>query len=145
MEYQKIINQLDNTLNQPSKFRKIKNHDSRVTVNNNSHIKFKTMILKSTLCDYRDANMLVKEVRTITIAGADEAAKLVDQKYEGVLFKICAPFSSCISKIYNTKGLYVLMPMYNLIEYSDNYSKKSVGLWQCNRIFQEILNHSNPR
>ena len=59
MEYQKIINLLDNTPNQPSKFRtknwiKI-NDDSRGTYNANSHIKFKTSMLRSGLCDYSDA------------------------------------------------------------------------------------------
>ena len=56
MEYQKIINLLDNTLNQPTKFRtkiwvKI-NDDARGTYNTNSQTKFKTSLLKSNLCDY---------------------------------------------------------------------------------------------
>ena len=64
MEYQKIINFLDNTPNQPSKFStknlvKI-NDDSRGTYNTNSQIKFKTSMLESGLCDYSDAYKLVK-------------------------------------------------------------------------------------
>ena len=52
-----------------------------------------------------------------------------------VIFKNCAPFSNWISRISNTQvddGSYidVVMPMYNPIEYSDNYSKKSGILWQ---------------
>ena len=52
-----------------------------------------------------------------------------------VIFKNCAPFTDCISKINNTQVdnatyLYVVMPMYNLIEYSDNCSKTSGKLWQ---------------
>ena len=52
-----------------------------------------------------------------------------------VIFKNFAPFTICISEINNTqvdnaKGINILMPMYNLIEYSDNYSKMSVSLWQ---------------
>ena len=52
-----------------------------------------------------------------------------------VIFKNCAPFTNCISKINNTdidnaKYIDIVMPMYNLIEYSDNYSKTSGRLWQ---------------
>ena len=58
MEYQKIINLLDNTTNQPSKFRTKNwveiNDDSRGTYNTNSQIKFKTSRLNSSLCDYSD-------------------------------------------------------------------------------------------
>ena len=64
MEYQKIINLLDNTLNQPSKFRTKNwveiNDESRGTYNTNSQVKFKTTMLKSSLCDYSDAFILVK-------------------------------------------------------------------------------------
>ena len=59
MEYQEIINLLDNTVNQPSKFRTKNlveiNYDFCGTCNTNSQSKFKTMILKSNLCDYSDA------------------------------------------------------------------------------------------
>ena len=64
MKYQKIINLLDNTSNQPSKFRtknSIKiNDQSRGAYNTNSDIRFKTTMLKSSLCNYSDACMLVK-------------------------------------------------------------------------------------
>ena len=51
-----------------------------------------------------------------------------------VLFKNCTPFTDCISKInntqiYNAKYIDIIMPMYNLIEYSDSYSKTR-SLWQ---------------
>ena len=63
MEYQKIINLLDNRPNQPSKFRTKNwieiNDDARRTYNTNSQIKFKTSMLKSSLCDYSDAYILV--------------------------------------------------------------------------------------
>ena len=69
-EYQKIINLLDNTPNQPSKFRTKNwieiNVDSCETYNTNSQIKFKTSMLRSSSCDYSDAYMLVKG--TISIA-----------------------------------------------------------------------------
>ena len=54
---------------------------------------------------------------------------------KGVTFKNCAPFTKCISRINNTdidnaQDIDIVMPMYNLIEYSDNYSKTSGSLWQ---------------
>ena len=93
MEYQKIANLLDdNESNQPSKFRTKNwveiNDELRGTYNVNSQIKFKTTMLKSSLCDYSDAYILVK--RTITIAGAGDnaAARQADEKDKGVVFKI---------------------------------------------------------
>ena len=67
MEYQKIIIFLDNTPNQPSKFRKRNcveiNDDSRGKLYLNSNqIKFKTSMLKSSLCDYSDPYILIKEL-----------------------------------------------------------------------------------
>ena len=52
-----------------------------------------------------------------------------------IIFKNCAPFTSCISKIYNTEidnaeYVDIVMPMYNLIEYSNNYSKTYGSLWK---------------
>ena len=80
MEYWKIINLLDNEGTQSSKFR-TKNwveidHD---VCNTNCQMKFKTTVLNSSLCDYSDAFILVKEIITITGAGADEAATQVDE------------------------------------------------------------------
>ena len=77
MEYQKIVNLLDNTLNQPSKFRKKNwveiNDESRGTYTSNS-IKFKTTMLRSNLCDYADAYILVNGRITITGARDDDGA-----------------------------------------------------------------------
>ena len=97
----------------------------------NSQIKFKTSMLKSSLCDYSDAYILVK--RTITVnntAAADADANNTNKK---VIFKNCAPFTNYISEINNTqvdnaKDIDIVMPMYNLIEYSNNYSKISGSL-----------------
>ena len=89
-------------------------------------------MLKSSLCDYSDAYILVKG--KITITGADDAAaKQADERDKGVAFKNCAPFTNCVSEINNTqidnaKDIDIVMPMYNLIEYSDNYSKTSGSL-----------------
>ena len=138
MEYQKIANLIDDTSNQPSKFRTKNwveiNDESRGAYSVNSQIKFKTTMLKSSLCDYSDAYILVKG--TITINGrADAAAIQADGRDKGAAFKNCAPFINCISEINNTqignaKDIDIVMPMYNLIEYSDNYAKTSGSLWQ---------------
>ena len=139
MEYQKIANLIDDTSNQLSKFRTKNwvelNDESRRTYNANSQIKFKTTMLKSSLCDYSDAYIIVKGTITITGAGADAAARQADERDKGVAFKNCAPFINCISEINNiqvdnAKDIDVVMPMYNLIEYSDNYAKTTGSLWQ---------------
>ena len=90
-------------------------------------------MLKSSLCDYGDAYILVKGTITINnTAAVDADANNTDKK---LIFNNCAPFTNCISEISNTqvdnvKDIDIVMPMYNLIEYSDNYSKTSGSLWQ---------------
>ena len=85
------------------------------------------------LCDSGDAYILVNGNITVNnTAGAGAAANNDNKK---VIFKNCAPFSNCISKINNTdidnaKYIGIVMPVYNLIEYSDNYSKRSGSLWK---------------
>ena len=143
MEYQKIANLLDdNKSNQPSKFRTKNwieiNDESRGTYNVNNQIKFKTTMLKFSLCDYSDAYILVKGTITITGAGDNAAARQADERDKGVVFKNCAPFTYCINEINNTqvdnaKDTDIVMAMYNLIEYSDNYAKTSGSLWQYYR------------
>ena len=138
MEYQKIANLIDyNALNQPSKFRTINwieiNDESRGAFNVNSQIKFKTTMLKSSLCDYSGACILVKG--TITVNNTAAAGAAANNTNKKVIFKNCAPFTNCISEINNTqidnaKDIDIVMPMYNLIEYSDNYSKITGSLWQ---------------
>ena len=129
MEYQKIANLIDDTSNQPSKFRTRNlveiNDGSRGAYNVNSQIKFKTTMLKSSLCDYSDAYILVKGTITINGAGANDADRQADEIDQRVSFKNCARFINCISEINNTqidnaKDIDIVMPMYNLIEYSDN-------------------------
>ena len=78
------------------------------------------------ICDYADSYILVKGPITITGAGDDAAATRADEWNKGVTFKNCAPFTICISKINNTDidnahDIDIVMPMYNLIEYNDNY------------------------
>ena len=137
MEYQKIINLFGNKPNQPTKFRTKNwieiNDESRGMFNTNSQIKFKTSMLRSSLCNYSDAYILVSGTTTISGKGADDAAKKLDEIHKRVLFKTCAPFTACISEINNTqidntKYVDVVMSMYNLTEYSDN-SKTAGRLW----------------
>ena len=137
MEYQKIANLIDDVSNQPSKFRTRNwveiNDESRGAYNVNSQIKFKTTMLTSSLCEYIDTYILVKgtiSVNNTAAAGAD--ANNTNRK---VIFKNCAPFTNSISEINNTqidnaKDIDIVMPMYNLIEYSDNYAKTTGSLWQ---------------
>ena len=141
MEYQKVGNLIDGASNQPSKFRTKNwveiNDDSRGTYSVNSQIKFNTAMLKSSLCDYSDAYILVKGKITITGTGDDAAARQ-DERSKGAAFKNCVPFTNCMSEIDNTqvdnaKYIDVVLPMYNLIEYSHNYEKTSGSLWQYYR------------
>ena len=149
MEYQEIRNLLDKEVglsasNQPSKFRTRNwfeiTDESRETYTSN-YIKFETTMLRSNLCDYADAYMLVNETITITWdagRGRTEAqllaGRLEDEIGKGVAFKNCVPFTKCIRRIDNTyidtaQDIDILMRMYNLIESSDNYSKSSGSLW----------------
>ena len=152
MEYQKIANLIeDNTLNQPYKFKTRNwieiNDESRGAYNVNSQIKFKTTMLKSSLCDYSDAYILVKGTITVNNTAAQDAA--ANNTNKKVIFKNCAPFTNCISEINNmqidnAKDINIVMPMYNLIEYSDNYAKTTGSLWQyCKDIPARNANNNN--
>ena len=138
MEYQKKANLLESTSDNLSKFRTRNwveiNDESRGNYAN-SDIRFKTTMLRSNLCDYADSYILVKGRITITGEGDKAAAEPADERDKGVTFKNCVPFTKCISRINNTDidnahDINIVMPMYNLIEYSDNYSKTSGSLWQ---------------
>ena len=121
---------LDNKPNQPTKFRTKNwieiNDESRGTYNKDNQFRFKTSMLRSSLCDYNSAYILVKG--TITVPKETDAAP--NNASKNIILKNCAPFTSCISRIDNTQVddvqyIDVVMPMYNLVEYSDNYSKAS--------------------
>ena len=101
-------------------------------------VKFETKVIKSNLCDYSDAYILV--TGNITATGGDANTR--------VAFKNCAPFTKCITHINdehvdNADNLAVILPMYNLIEYSDSYSDTSRSLWQFKRDEQN-MNNGNP-
>ena len=135
MEYQNLTNLLDDASDKTSKFEtktwvKI-NDESRGTYDVGSQIKFKNTMLKSSLCGYSDAYIPVKGTITVNNSAATVAdANNINKK---VIFRNCAPFSKSISEVNNTNvddDKDIDTPMYNLIEYSDNYSEKSGGLWQ---------------
>ena len=123
MEYQKIENLLDNNLsNQPSKFRTKNqveiNDKSKELYSANSDIGFKAKMLRSNLCDYADAYILVKGRITINEAGDAAAARQTDERDKNVIFQNCAPFTQCISGINgtdidNAQDIDIAMPMYN--------------------------------
>ena len=95
-------------------------------------------MLKSSLCNYGNAYILFKGTTTITGAGADAAARQGDERNKQVIFKICTPFTdnnideTKNTQVDNAKDLIALTSMYNLIEFSDYYSKTS-SLYQYHR------------
>ena len=102
----------------------------------NSNIRFKTSMIRSNLCDFSDAYILVKG--TITVPNTTAAAASVNNTNKRVILKNCVPFTDCITKINNTQvddaqDFNIVIPMYNLIECSDPYLKASRSLWQYNR------------
>ena len=136
MEYQKIANSWDSASNKSSKFRTKNwveiNDDIRGAYSPDKQIRFKIAMLRSSLCDYSDAYILVKGNisvnNTVTVAAPNNTNKKV-------IFKNCSPFTNCISKINNTQivnaeYIDIVIPMYNLIEYGDNCLKTSGTLWQ---------------
>ena len=136
MGYQKIINLPDNTSNQLSKFRTKNwieiNDQSRGVYNTNSDNRYKTIMLASSVWDYSDAYILVKGTIAITGEGA-ATARQADERNKSVIFKNYVLFINCKSDISNTeidnvKDIDIVMLMYNLIEYRDNYLKKSGSL-----------------
>ena len=81
-------------------------------------------MLRSSLCNYSDTYILV--IGTITVVNTVVAGAAANNSDKKVIFKNCAPFTSCINSIKNTQiddaqYIDVVMPKYNLIEYSDNY------------------------
>ena len=128
---------LNDESNRPSKFRTRNwveiNDEASGTYSPNKQIRFKTAMLRSSLYGYGDAYILVKGNITVNNTAVDGVA--ANNTNKKAIFKNCAPFTSCISKINNTQideteYIDIVMPMYNLAEYSNNYSKTSGSLWQ---------------
>ena len=135
MEYYKINNLLlseDNESEQLSKFvtREYFRVNSLSSTNNeNKSIRFKTPMLRSNLCDYSDAYILVKGTITATAPGVNNNANNIrDKRNRPVILKNNATFFSCITRINgelneDADDLDIVMPMYNLLEHSKNYKK----------------------
>ena len=105
MEYQNIANLLNDESNKPSKFRTRNwveiNDDITGAYYPNEQIRFKRAMLRSSLCDYSNAYILVKgNISVNDTAGAGAAANNTNKK---IIFKNCAPFTNCIIKINNTE------------------------------------------
>ena len=126
--------------------------ESKVNYSHENQIKFLTSSLESSLCDYSDAYILVTGNITVTrtiaaaVAGDDPQRKQSLNAATQVVFKNCAPFKKCSTEIDGTfvdetDFINITMPMYNLIEYSDNYSDTSVSLWNFKR--DEIVNNAD--
>ena len=138
METHKIVNLLNSSYNEYLKFATKKWYVIE-TEGNYSHldpITFLTKSIESSLCDYSDAYILVTGNITVTrtIAGDLVQRKQPLNAATQVVFKNCAPFKDCRTEINDTFVDYadfinIAMPMYNLIEYSDNYSDSSGSLW----------------
>ena len=118
MEYRKIINLLHNTPIQPSKFKTKNwveiNDGSYGVYRTGSQIKFKTLMIRSTLYGYSNAYILVKGTMTVTSTGTAAAP---DNRNKKVIFKNYAPFTDCISEI-NNNGIIKIFKL--LLEDSGN-------------------------
>ena len=128
METQKIVNLLNSSENEYSKFATKKwyviDSESKGVYSHENPIKFLTNSLESSICDYSDAHILV--TGNIVVGGNNNTK---------VAFKNCAPFRKCRTEIDEAfidkpEHINIETPMYNLKEYSDNYSDTSGSLWQ---------------
>ena len=138
MEYQKITNLLHTAIHEilrftTTKWVEVHNQSGRAhdRYKPNKQIRFKTSMLRSDLCDYSDVYIVVKG--TITVTDSDNDA--YDKK---LTLKNNTTFSSWILKINNTlidnaEDLDIVMPMYNLLEYSKNYGKTTGSFWNYYR------------
>ena len=132
MEYDKINNLLDTESENLSKFvtsQYVRVNSFSNTYDENKSIRFKTPMLRSDLCDYSDAYILVNG--TITITANAGANNIRDKKDRKLILKNNAPFALCISRINgklieDADDLDVVMPMYNLLEYIKKY-RKTIG------------------
>ena len=147
METQNIVDLLNDSNNESPKFATRKwyiindqnNGQCGRGNENDSTIKVETKVIKPNLCDYSDAYILVTGDTKV----ADVAANT------NVAFKNCALFTRCITHINDehvetAENLDIIMPMYNLIEYSDNYADSSGSLYQFKRDESPINDAENP-
>ena len=142
MEYQKITNLLGTTPDEVPRFitkKWIEVHDQSGNAEDrykpSKQIRFKTSMLRSNLCDFSDAYIVVKG--TIALAKSNGNG-IIDIRNRFLAFKNNSPFINCISKINNVlidsaEDLDVVMPVYNLFEYSKNYRKATGRFFSCYR------------
>ena len=142
MEYHEITNLLGTTPDEVPRFitkKWIEVHDQSGNAEDrykpSKQIRFKTSMLRSDLCDFSDAYIVVKGDITLT---KTNGRGIIDIRNRFLAFKNNAPFTNCISKINNVlidnaEDLDVVMPMYNLLEYSKNYRKTTGSLWNYYR------------
>ena len=137
MEYQKNKKILGNILDKiprfiTKKWIEVCDQSGETNKNINKKIRLKTPMLRSDLCHYNDAYIVVKGIITVSVTAGDNNIR--DKKNRPLELKNNAPFISCISKINgvlteNAEDLNTVMPMDNLLEYSKNYSKTSGSLF----------------
>ena len=147
MEYDKINNLLGSQSENLSKFvtrQYVRVNSLSNTCNENKSIRFKTSMLQSDLCDYDDAYILVSGKITVNdiVNGAENE---INRRNRLLILKNSAPFVSCITKLNNeliedAEDLDVVMPMYNLLEYSKNY-RKTIGSFY--NYYRDKLSNSN--
>ena len=149
MEYDKIDNLLDSESENLSKFvtrQYVKVNSLSNTYDESKSIRFKTPMLRSDLCDYSDAYILVKG--TITVNGVVNGVEnKMLRRNRPLILKINAPFVSCMTKINNefiedADDLDIVMPMYNLLEYRKNYRKTIGSLF--NYYKDKLSDDNNP-
>ena len=153
MEYDKINNLL---LSEDNESEKLSKFVTRAYVRVNSlldmyneykSVRFKTPMLRSNLCDYSDAYILVKGTIMVTAPGANNSVNNIrDKKNTSLILKNNAPFVSCITRINgelieDADDLDLVMPMHNLLEYSKNYRKTIGSLYNYYR--DELTNDGN--
>ena len=156
MEYDKINNLLLSEDNENEMSEQLSKFVTReyVSINSllntykeNKSIRFKTPMLRSNLCDYSDTYKLVKGTITVTAPGANNGANNIrDKRNIPLILKNNAPFVSCITRINgelieDADDLDIVIPMYNLLEYSKNYRKTIGSLYNYYR--DELTNDDN--
>ena len=150
METQKIVNLLNGSDIENSRFAAKKwyiiDSESNGNYSQNDEIRFLTRSIESSLCDYSDAYILVTGNFTVKRKYAADTDDIALGTITQVVFKNCAPFEKCRTEINETfvdeaDFINISMPMYKLIEYSDNNSDTSGSLWQFKR--DEIINNAD--
>ena len=154
----KITNLLDTTSNNVPRFitkKWIEVHDQSRNAEDrykqSKQIRFKTSMPGSDLCDFSDAYIVAKGA--ITLTKTNERG-IIDIRNRFLAFKNNAPFANCIiakcithindEHVDNADNLDIIMPFYNLIEFSDNYSDTTGSLWQFKRDESPVKNAGNP-